>query len=227
MRRLSFLLSVLAIALLGMVAVTPQAMAQDEDESSSDLELGSMDSHPLVGTWIVTDESGDPTSTPSIVSFTSDGTVVDLEVGLTTAGVWEETGDDSGDATFAGFTNFNGTDVTVIIRISAEVDEDDVFTADYSVTVVASDGTVLFSDTGTATGTRMEVEPVEAGGSTLNGLPTWVTQAADTGDAATDATAEPTEEVTGEPTEEPTAEATEEPTDEPTEEPTTEATPDA
>jgi hypothetical protein len=168
MRRFSFVFSLILIALLGVATAGRSAFAQDDTTSD--------EVHPIVGAWIVIDDSGDE-STPSIVTFSDDGTVVDLEVGFTTAGVWESTGDNTADATFAGFAQFEGFEGSIVIRISAEVDESDAFSADYSVTAVNADGSVLFSDTGTVSGTRMDVEPVDNGGQPLDNLPTWVSSA--------------------------------------------------
>jgi len=184
MRRLSIALSLLVIALLGMVSTAQRALAQDDAAS---------DVHPIVGTWIVSDDSGAEDNTPSIVVFSSDGTVVDLEVGFTAAGVWEATGDNTADATFAGFVQFEGIEGSIVIRISAEIDDDDTISAEYSVTGVAADGTVFFSETGSVSGVRMEVEPVENGGQPLNGLPTWVVSTGeDDDDAVEDDTGTPT-----------------------------------
>jgi len=211
---MSLVLSFLLIAFLGMMAIAPAALAQEDDEPTPELELDTTESHLIVGGWIVVDDSGEPTNTPGIAVFHDDGTVVDVEVGFTTAGVWEATGDTTAAATFAGFITFEGVEATAIIRIAAEVDEGDIFTGEYSITVVNSDGSILFTEAGTVTGTRMEVEPVDAVGTTLNGLPTWVVEGADNGsaDATAKATEEPTAETTAEPTEEPSVEPTEEPT---------------
>jgi hypothetical protein len=205
MRRVSLVLSLLVVLLLGLITLAHGATAQDATETP-ELELASQDGHSLVGSWIVTEEG----NTPSIATFSSDGTVVDIETETTMAGSWEATGDDTADATFAGFFSGEGFSVYVVIRASITVSDDgESFEAPYSFTVVGNDGTVLESGNGTVTAVRFPVEPVEAGGSPLEGMPTWAidTETGDTGEGTVEATVEPTVPPTVEPTEESTVEA--------------------
>jgi hypothetical protein len=178
MRRFSFL-AVLALALVALAVVgrSPGTAAQDGTPAAG------LAGHPLVGTWIV---SG-PDVTPAIATFGADGIVVDVEIDTTFAGTWEVTGPQTAATTFGGFYVDSGFGASVIIRATIEVDATgDAFTADYSYTAVGADGTVLDSGTGTVTGTRMGVEPVEAAGTPLAGMPTW-TVPTDEGEAATPA----------------------------------------
>jgi hypothetical protein len=205
MRRVSLALSLLVVMLLGLVTLAHGVTAQDATETP-ELDLVTQEGHPLVGSWIVSEEG----STPSIATFTSDGTVVDVETETTAAGSWEATGDNTADATFAGFFTGEGFSVYVVIRASITVSDDgETFDAPYSFTVVGNDGTVLESGNGTVTAVRMPVEPVEAGGSPLEGMPTWSieTTTGETGEGTAEATAVPTVAPTVEPTEESTAEA--------------------
>ena len=131
--------------------------------------------HPLVGTWIVLDER-DTTAAPSMTILTSIGIVFDASAaGRVGAGSWEATGPRSGAATFVYVFEGQTGDLsaTAVIRAAIEVnDAGDTFTADYSYTSVAPDGTVVDSLTSTARGVRVSVEPVENAGTPLARFPT-------------------------------------------------------
>lgn len=218
MHRVSLALSLLVVMLLGLATLGRGAVAQDATETA-ELTLATREGHPLVGSWIVTEPGG----TPSIVTFTSDGTATDIETETAAAGGWEATGDDTANVTFVGFFTGESFSVYFVIRASITVGADgDTFEAPYSGTVVDNTGTVLDTVTGTVTGTRMPVEPADEGGSPLDGMPTWTIETGEGGGAAT-----PTTDVTEvvEPTVAPTEAATEEPTVAPTAEPTEEASP--
>lgn len=90
------------------------------------------------------------------------------------AGVWELTGENTAAATFAGFFTAPMASGTIVIRVTLTVSADgNSLEAPYSYTVVGSDGTVLDSGQGLVAGTRMAVEPVDAAGTPLAGMPTW------------------------------------------------------
>ena len=68
---------------LALAAVTRQASAQDATPAA-------MAGHPLVGTWIVDPEPDNPANVPSLVTYSSDGIVIDPAAGF--AGSWKPTG---------------------------------------------------------------------------------------------------------------------------------------
>jgi hypothetical protein len=62
----------------------------------------------------------------------------------------------------------------VAVRSTADVDAgEDTLAGPYSFTIVAPDGTVVASGQAESTATRLQIEPVEAGGMPLAGFPTW------------------------------------------------------
>jgi hypothetical protein len=162
------------IAVLGLVAIvvfTGIAMSRSvmgigaQGETSVDLEA-----HELVGTWIVSDER-DTTDAPSLTVISSDGTVVDISAaGRAGAGSW--TADDltAGSMTLVyAFENRAGhLSGSAVIRADIQTDETgSSFTARYSYTEVAPDGTVTQTLMSTARGFRVPVQPVEDGGKAL------------------------------------------------------------
>jgi hypothetical protein len=168
-RRFS-LLAVLAVVLVGLIALGRASGSSAQDGTPP----AGLAGHPLVGSWIVNDPQGQP----SVTAFTADGVVVDAETGGGTGiGSWQATGERTAAFTFViqasdAAQHFTGT---IVIRGTAEVDASgDTFTAPYSYTVVQEDGTVLDSGTGTVTGTRLPIEPVDKKGSPLAGYPTVV-----------------------------------------------------
>jgi hypothetical protein len=166
MRRLLLLV---ALALVGATVVAGHAAvrAQDATPTPGAATAG----HPLLGAWMV----DDPTGTPSVTAFTADGVVVDTETdGGVAIGSWAPTGPTTAAFTMVLPLTDPGFPGTVVIRATVEVAADGQhLTAPYSVTVVQPDGTVLFSQTGQVTGTRLPIEPVAAIGTPLAGFPTW------------------------------------------------------
>jgi hypothetical protein len=126
--------------------------------------------HPMVGTWIVDrnpDAAADP---PTVVVFTADGVWIDPLVGA--AGAWQATGPRSAAWTLVGYDQGSGG--YFVVRTAAEVDDAGTSYAGLNtVTIVAPDGTVLAAMQGTPHGIRLQIEPVEAGGTPLAGFPTW------------------------------------------------------
>jgi hypothetical protein len=159
MRRLPVLLSVVAVVLLGALAVgraTFRTVAQDAAPVD----------HPVVGAWVFDTDAADPANAPSYAAFHADGTYVEVHplVGVG-VGVWRATGERTADLTIV----FQDVDPslsgvapgTLIIRSAVEVDPSgDALTAPFVSEGRAPDGTVLFANAFTATATRMAVEPM-------------------------------------------------------------------
>ena len=129
-----------------------------------------MTAHPIVGTWIIDRDITTATEAPSIVVVTADGGVIDPSQGV--AGAWQVTGERTVAWTLVGTLPGNGG--TIIVRSTGEVDETGMnMPGTYTVTIVAPDGSVMATIPGNSTGVRLPIEPVEAGGTPLPGIPTW------------------------------------------------------
>lgn len=123
--------------------------------------------HPLVGAWVVDTEVDNPTNPPSFDTFAADGTLVNIGSDGTSVGAWQATGPRTATFTFAGLTEGGRGGAIFIIRVDIEVAATgESFTATHSFTLAAPDGKVLTSAKGgTARGTRIHAEPMDAAGS--------------------------------------------------------------
>jgi hypothetical protein len=146
---------------LALAATAPLASAQE----------ATMAGHPMVGTWVVDRDTTTETDAPSVVVYTADGGLLDPSQGV--AGVWKATGPRSAAWTLVPFIQA-GAGGYLAIRSTGEVDEGgNTLDSPYSFTVVAPDGTVMASGQGMSRYTRLQIEPIEAGGTPLAGFPTW------------------------------------------------------
>jgi hypothetical protein len=126
-----------------------------------------MAGHPIIGTWIVDNDINAPANRPSLVTFSSDGIVIDPVAGF--AGSWEATGELTGVFTLSGIS----ADNYLLIRGPLEVDEAGQPVAGaYTVTVVGADGAVLDTVEGTGQFSRFPARSGEPG-TGLVGFPTW------------------------------------------------------
>lgn len=160
--RAVFGLALAAVLMFGFVAARGHgASAQDADTAG----------HPLVGTWFV--DSGD--GQPSITELGADGIAFEMETdGSIAIGAWEATGENTANLTlvFQVDDPDEGFSGMVVIRAAIEVDASgDTFTATFSASGILRDGTVVFTDSGEAVGTRFTVEGPEAAGTPLAGYP--------------------------------------------------------
>ena len=170
MRRVSTMIALSIMLLLGLAAIADSTRAQDATPQAGIIPEPI---HPIVGTWIVNDLG--PEGSPSLASFTSDGVVTDIEaeggVGL---GVWQPTGERT--AAFTMVIPFADEEfyATIQINVSVSIDASgDSGTADYSYTAVLADGTVADSGMGSVTITRMPVQPLDAVGTPMAAFPVW------------------------------------------------------
>ena len=125
---------------VALAATASHAAAQDATPSP-------MAGHPIVGTWIVDNDINAPANMPSLVTFSSDGIVIDPVAGF--AGSWEATGARTGVFTLAGISA-EGPGSYLLIRGPLEVDDaGNPVAGDYTVTIVGADGTVLDTVNGT------------------------------------------------------------------------------
>ena len=183
MRRLSVLLVISAVVLLGVAVGSPApTTAQDGTPVATD-------GHPLVGAWVIDTSAEDLTGpqeatvAPNVSVFTDEGLVINTAPGAgSDVGAWEATSARGAALTFVGLIEEEDFAGTVIIRATVELDETgDSFSGPYSYTVVAADGTVVDSGRDMVRGTRITVEPVEAEGTPLAAVPTWMPEVATAG----------------------------------------------
>lgn len=146
------------------------SLAAAHHVSAQDATPGAMAAHPIVGTWIIDRDVTTATEAPSIVVVTADGGVIDPSQGV--AGAWKATGERTIAWTLVGTLPAN--EGTIVVRSTGEVDETGMSqTGTYTVTIVAPDGSVMTTISGDSIGVRLPIEPVEAGGTPLPGIPTW------------------------------------------------------
>ena len=162
MRRSLIVLSLIGSLLLGIAVFGGAVRAQDSTPLAG---------HPLIGTWIVTD----PTGAPSIISFTADGTVTDIEAdGGTGLGTWTATGANTAAFTFVILDATPEFTASIQINVTVTIDASgNSGTAPYSITGVMPDGSVVFSGTGSVTVARLPVQPLSAAGTPMAGFPAW------------------------------------------------------
>ena len=133
MRRL-FMITALAMFMIGGLSV-----ARADSHSPTDASNPAL--HPIVGSWIVTDESGLWPSSTVLMTFHGDGTAILIDQNGTTAlGAWQSIGDRSAefnmlflstDPALDELTRFLGTvevleDGDTFIRSSAIIGGDEV-----------------------------------------------------------------------------------------------------
>jgi hypothetical protein len=180
MRRRSVPVLLAAVALLGLLAAGGR-LAASAQQATPAVSPAATAGHPLVGAWVVdtsAEAAGQPqeaTIPPDVTVFTDEGSVIDASgAGEPGVGSWEATGPRTAALTFVLPIQEEDFAGTVVIRATVEVDATgETFAGPYSYTVVAADGTVVDAGRDMARGTRIPVEPVEAGGTPLAAVPTW------------------------------------------------------
>lgn len=128
----------------------------------------SLANHPVVGAWMLSADGE-----PSVTAFTSDGIVMDSELdGSSGVGSWNAVDESTAAFTLILLATEDDNPMSIVIRGTMEIDASgDTGTLDYSFTVVALDGTVYFSASGTGSATRIPVEGPELVGSPVAGFP--------------------------------------------------------
>ena len=161
MRRFAVLLSVVVIVLLGSAVVLSRLPATAQEATPSG--AADMASHPVVGGWRVTVDLGGGVTSPDLQVFHADGTYTEvLPAGSVLVGVWRPTGDRT--ATLTVYENYLMDDRLVQAegRFTVEVDETgNALTEEGTFVGLFEDGSVAVAFESPATGTRMEVLPVE------------------------------------------------------------------
>jgi hypothetical protein len=123
--------------------------------------------HPLVGSWLLDTDAGTPDNPLSLAIFTSDGIYLEVSEGASpSVGVWESTGDTTGQLTFQ-FLDGGGMGM---VRASVEV-SGDTLTAEYTLEFIDPTGSSTGQyGPGMAEGTRIAAEPMGTPAGTLDDL---------------------------------------------------------
>ena len=149
-------LRALVVASLAVLAVPAVVLAQS---SASDRGGHARDAR-IAGTWNVEVTPDGESTFPAIVTFTSDGSVIETEAASPTTGqgAWKRVGDNRYAFAFTSFivspTGEPGGQV--VVRSVVTLDRDSV-SGPFTFTAYDAAGRVLQSGSGTATATRYEV----------------------------------------------------------------------
>ena len=161
MRRLLVLVALVAVPALALVALArsgPGAVAQDATPEAAD---------PVVGSWVVTAQFPDGFSAVNFSTIMPGGVMLNTADDASTGhGAWERTGEGTYAITFVhpDFDDDGALEGRSTVRGTLTLGPDgDTFTSPFAVEVTDLAGTVLFSDTGTAEGERIGVEPPPTG----------------------------------------------------------------
>ncbi|MFL5760596.1 MAG: hypothetical protein ACJ789_12785 [Thermomicrobiales bacterium] len=157
MRRILVLAILLAVVLGGLLIFGRAATIGAQDSTPA-----AMAGHPLVGTWLLDTDTGDPNNSPTLATFTADGIYTQLDAdGSVGIGSWQTTGDTSAAMTFHGFNTEDGQYSGMFtVRAAIEVAADGhSLTATYTLEFVSADGTATGQyGPGNVTGTKVAVE---------------------------------------------------------------------
>jgi hypothetical protein len=157
MHRIRVLLSLVAVVLVGALALHVQPVTSAQDATPT-----AMGEHPLVGVWLLDTNADDPADAPEVTIFTADGAYISVDAeGFPNHGVWEATGERTATLTIVSPGMEEGAFAgTFMVRAAVEVDESgDTFTAQYTGEFVDPDGVATGEfGPGTATATRIVAE---------------------------------------------------------------------
>jgi hypothetical protein len=161
MRRFAVLLSVVVTVLLSSAVVLsrPPAAAQEATASGT----ADMASHPVVGGWRLTVDLGEGMTSPDLQIFHADGTYTEiLPDHAVLVGVWQPTGERTATLTLYENSLMEDRLVQAEGRFTVEVDESgNTLTEAGTFVGLFEDGSVAIAFESPATGTRMEVLPME------------------------------------------------------------------
>ncbi len=165
MRRIPFVLSLVAVALIGLAALGrpgPGAGAQDGTPAA--------DGDRLVGSWILTvqaTDGRDQWSFVNVATFGPGGVLVNTSPDSPLGhGAWERAGDGAYAITFVipDFDDEGDLEGLATVRATITLGSDgDTFSGPFATEVADLAGNVLFSFGGTAEGRRIAVEPLPPG----------------------------------------------------------------
>jgi len=163
MRRSPLLVSGLAaLVLLAAFALAGQRPTGAQDATPSGAVLAG---HPLVGAWMLDTDADDPANPAALAVFSSDGVYTQADYdGSDGVGSWESTGPTTVAMTFLQqFPDEQGDfGGRTIVRATIKVAPDgQSLTAEYTVEFLGGDEAAMGQiGPGTATGTRIAVEPM-------------------------------------------------------------------
>jgi hypothetical protein len=166
MRRLIIGCSAAALLLTGGLAVSTAVQATTPPTEAP------AEVHPFVGAWIYTVD-GFPESFTNVLAIDADGTWIDSNAdGATAIGSWEATGPNSFSLTFHQlFFAEDGSVAVLTIRAAGEVSEDgQSWTAPYTAELTGEGLPPGEYGPGSATGTRINVEPMGTPAGSLDDL---------------------------------------------------------
>jgi hypothetical protein len=159
MRRMSVLLSVITVVLLGLFAIAYDPPGTTAQEATPGATAG----HPFVGAWRMNNPAM-PEEAPILVVLHADGTYVQTEAdGSVGIGSWVATGERSVAVTFVEqVTVAQETTTTFTFRAIGQVSPTgDTFTGTYTVEMTGPDGVSQGEyGPGTVEATRVAVEPM-------------------------------------------------------------------
>jgi hypothetical protein len=166
-------LTFVVIAVIALAWTTGALSSTSAQDTVSD----TLEGHPLVGSWLVDTDITTETDAPQLGIWTSDGIMIGPGDGAT-AGTWQAADEHTGLVSFIGpFPDGSGS---IVVRGPHTVDDaGETWTAPYSWTIVAPDGSVLDSGESTARGIRIQEDPNLAAsapygaGTALANMPTW------------------------------------------------------
>jgi hypothetical protein len=155
--------ALLALSLVAGVVATAALVGTSSGAVAQDAVSAAMDTHPIVGAWLLTLDVNDPADPPHLVIYHGDGTYTDAGPGRGGGvGVWDVI-DPNTVATNVLFhtEDENGDFGMTRIRTVTTVDESgDTYTTEYTREVIAPDGTSTGElGPGTGTAERHTVEP--------------------------------------------------------------------
>ena len=164
MHRFAVSLSLAVVVLLGLV-VTSGVRTQAQDATPEAMpSMMATATHPVVGLWRTTVSNQGEASFSSLTTFHADGTYTEvLPNGLVLTGLWHPTGERTATLT-AYLSHFTDDDrlVNEEVRLTVEVDETgNALTEEGTFVGLFEDGSVAVAFESPASGTRMEVLPVE------------------------------------------------------------------
>ncbi len=122
MNRFHLLVAVAFAAVLSLAGLVALSSSPGETSAQDD----SMQGHALVGTWLVDNDPETDSNLPELISFSSDGTLVDVQGTEVTLGVWEPTGPSTATVTFSLYWADDNDEYAggSMVRASVELDAD-------------------------------------------------------------------------------------------------------